>query len=110
PRRALEPAARATPSRRAQARKKVACFCAAPWPVFAPPLTGQAVWNLTDETVQRFDITRLRDPETLQLKLPGRDKSLRDFGLGRLVDTTIGPIVEGSGISKAAPRGSVEDV
>lgn len=39
PQRALEPAARATPSRRAQARKKVACFCAAPWPVFAPPLT-----------------------------------------------------------------------
>ena len=39
PQRALEPAARATPSRRAQAHKKVACFCAAPWPVFAPPLT-----------------------------------------------------------------------
>src|SRR5690606_14291779 len=40
PQRALEPVARATPSRRAQARKKVACFCAAPWPVFAPPLTA----------------------------------------------------------------------
>lgn len=71
---------------------------------------GQAVWNLTDETAQRFDLTRMRDPDTLQLKLPGRENSLRDFGRGRLVATTIGSIVKGCRLSKAAPRGSVEGV
>ncbi|NDW35204.1 hypothetical protein, partial [Salipiger sp. PrR007] len=40
--------------RRAQARKKVACFCAAPWPVFAPPLT-QALSVFEKAALERLE-------------------------------------------------------